>query len=155
MSKQYGFRVGDVVRFQSGKRKLIGSIKEDRGSIGVNGRNLYLVEFSTEPSYSSQVELPGEQLEQPTTWAILEFGNGTPSKAAGHNVTSVTDNGGGRGEGVDLTLTFGEPMSDDLYPCQVSANVDVTHRIVKKSDSSVRLVIEDPLPQRVRIVCGD
>jgi hypothetical protein len=57
------FHEGDLVRFQHGIRRVQGVVKEDRGPIGVKGRRLYLVEYRPEPHYTSQIELPAEQLE--------------------------------------------------------------------------------------------
>ena len=63
MSKKH-FKQGDGVRFRFGSRQVIGTIKEDRGPIGVKGRHLYLVLFDAEPNCRAQIELPAEQLEQ-------------------------------------------------------------------------------------------
>ena len=60
---QRQFHPGDLVRFQYGMRTIQGVVKEDRGPIGVKGRRLYLVEFKTEPTCNSEIELPAEQLE--------------------------------------------------------------------------------------------
>jgi hypothetical protein len=59
------FRKGDLVRFRLGIRFVQGSIKEDRGPIGVKGRHLYLVEFLSEPLAISlsQIELPAIDLQ--------------------------------------------------------------------------------------------
>jgi hypothetical protein len=57
------FHKGDPVRFQYGMRKVQGVVKEDRGPIGVKGRNLYLVVFKAEPPSPSEIELPADQLE--------------------------------------------------------------------------------------------
>ena len=59
------YRKGDFVRFKLGTRSVQGEVKEDRGPIGVKGRQLYLIEFRPEaqsPSLS-QIELPAEQLQ--------------------------------------------------------------------------------------------
>ena len=56
------FRKGDLVQFQYGASSVRGRVKEDRGPIGIKGRHLYLVVFSFEPEYPSQVELPAEGL---------------------------------------------------------------------------------------------
>ena len=63
------FRKGDLVQFQFGVSSVRGRVKEDRGPIGIKGRHLYLVVFSFDPEYPSQVELPAESLvlvEEPT-----------------------------------------------------------------------------------------
>lgn len=59
------FRKGDLVRFRLGMRFVQGEVREDRGPIGVNGRRLYLVEFSGEPQADSHslIELPADQLQ--------------------------------------------------------------------------------------------
>jgi hypothetical protein len=63
MSGKATIHIGDRVRFQFGKSKVTGTVKEDRGPIGVKGRNLYLIYFSPEPNYSSQIELPADEIE--------------------------------------------------------------------------------------------
>ncbi len=70
------FRVGDVVRFDYGPRKMTGTVQEDRGPIGVNGRRLYLVVFQTEPEAASQsrIELPAKLLELAPRVAPAEAG---------------------------------------------------------------------------------
>jgi hypothetical protein len=59
------FRKGDLVSFRFATRFVQGEIKEDRGPIGINGRNLYLVEFRLDPQSASQsqIELPADQLQ--------------------------------------------------------------------------------------------
>lgn len=64
MIRKTAIRVGDHVRFVFGVRTVIGVVKEDRGPIGVKGRNLYRIEFSgglyvPEPFY---IELPAVDL---------------------------------------------------------------------------------------------
>jgi len=66
MSAKATISVGDLVSFLYGTGKVTGTVKEDRGPIGVKGRHLYLVVFSPEPFYSSQIELPSDQLEPVT-----------------------------------------------------------------------------------------
>jgi hypothetical protein len=56
------FRKGQAVSFRMGMRQVHGTVKEDRGLIGVNGRRLYAVEFATEFG-SSRIELPADQLK--------------------------------------------------------------------------------------------
>ena len=63
MSGKATIHIGDLVKFLYGTKKVTGTVKEDRGPIGVKGRRLYLVHFSPEPEYSSQIELPADQLE--------------------------------------------------------------------------------------------
>ena len=57
------FRVGNMVRFQFGPNVVRGVVKEDRGPIGLDGRHLYVVQYSLEPHHQSAVELPEDQLE--------------------------------------------------------------------------------------------
>jgi hypothetical protein len=66
MSGKARFKIGDHVRFSYGMRKVTGTVKEDRGPIGIKGRNLYLIAFSAETGspYTSQIELPAEDLER-------------------------------------------------------------------------------------------
>ena len=58
-------RKGDLVTFRFGVRTIQGTVKEDRGPIGIRGRHLYLVEFRPEAHSASlsQVELPAEELQ--------------------------------------------------------------------------------------------
>lgn len=58
------FCKGQVVEFRLGTRSVSGTVKEDRGPIGVGGRHLYLVEFRAEPQaqHMSLIELPADQL---------------------------------------------------------------------------------------------
>jgi hypothetical protein len=63
MSGKTTIHIGDLVQFRYGRSKVIGTVKEDRGPIGVKGRHLYLIYFSPEPEYSSQIELPADQIE--------------------------------------------------------------------------------------------
>jgi hypothetical protein len=59
------FRIGDIVGFKFGIHDVQGEIKEDRGPIGIKGRNLYLIEFLMSPQSesSSLIELPADRLE--------------------------------------------------------------------------------------------
>ena len=58
------FHKGQTVEFRLGTRSVTGTVKEDRGPIGVGGRRLYLIEFLAEPQAQcpSLIELPAEQL---------------------------------------------------------------------------------------------
>jgi hypothetical protein len=60
------FRKGDLVRFQFGMRSIQGVVKEERGPIGIKGRQLYLVEFraAAEADSTSLVELPAGELQR-------------------------------------------------------------------------------------------
>jgi hypothetical protein len=65
MSEKATFHVGDRVRFLFGTQKVTGTVKEDRGPIGVKGRRLYLVHVVMEPPSTEivRIELPAEDLE--------------------------------------------------------------------------------------------
>ena len=65
MSKKT-FHTGQLVTFKYGTRSVQGTIKEDRGPIGMKGRVLYLVEFPSEAPSSelSRIELPADQLNE-------------------------------------------------------------------------------------------
>ena len=55
------FRVGDRVRFEFGVERVTGTIVEDRGPIGVNGRRLYAIQFKMDRrGEPMRVELPAE-----------------------------------------------------------------------------------------------
>jgi len=56
------FKRGDRVRFQLAGRSMAGSVKEDRGLIGIQGRRLYLIEFKSDAQSSSMIELLAELL---------------------------------------------------------------------------------------------
>jgi hypothetical protein len=66
MSTKHGrpsFRVGDRVRIDFGRRKLIGEIVEDRGAIGGHGRRLFQVDIPMDPFEPMSVELPEDEME--------------------------------------------------------------------------------------------
>jgi hypothetical protein len=65
MSGKVTIQIGDRVRFRYGTREVTGTVKEDRGPIGIKGRHLYLIYFSPEPQSPSpsQIELPADQFE--------------------------------------------------------------------------------------------
>jgi hypothetical protein len=63
MTKKSKFSVGQTVRFRFGVRKVIGTVKEDRGPIGIKGRRLYSIVFTPESSPEFVIELPAEDLE--------------------------------------------------------------------------------------------
>jgi hypothetical protein len=60
---QAQFRKGDRVRFKLRVPSVKGTLKEDRGAIGIKGRRLYLVEFRADPLSPSKVELPAEEMK--------------------------------------------------------------------------------------------
>lgn len=57
------YRVGDRVRIDFGRRKLTGTIVEDRGAIGAGGRHLYRVDVPMEPLDPMTVEVPEDDIE--------------------------------------------------------------------------------------------
>jgi hypothetical protein len=59
-----GFRVGDRVAFVYGVKRLKGLIVEDRGKVGVGGRQLFLVEAPLKYDRPMQLELPEDELER-------------------------------------------------------------------------------------------
>jgi len=63
MSRKAKIRVGDTVRFMWGTTKVTGIVKEDRGPIGLKGRNLYGIYSTPEPEFSFYIELPAEAIE--------------------------------------------------------------------------------------------
>jgi len=56
------FKVGDRVRFKLGAHRLVGTVVEDRGFIGVGGRQLVRIEVEIDPTYSREFELPAALL---------------------------------------------------------------------------------------------
>jgi hypothetical protein len=58
-----GIQVGDKVRFPLGNRAFVGQVREDRGPIGVRGRQLYLVVYELGKDNWYAIELPAEELE--------------------------------------------------------------------------------------------
>jgi hypothetical protein len=62
---QRSYRKGDLVRFQFATRVVQGVVKEDRGPIGIDGRRLYLVEFTIShyPDTLARIELPAVDLQ--------------------------------------------------------------------------------------------
>jgi hypothetical protein len=56
------FKVGDRVRFQLGAHRVVGTVVEDRGLIGLDGRQLVRVEVELDPPYLRQFEMPAALL---------------------------------------------------------------------------------------------
>ncbi len=56
------FKVGDRVRFKLGAHRVVGTVVEDRGFIGVNGRQLVRVEVELDPPFLREFELPAALL---------------------------------------------------------------------------------------------
>jgi hypothetical protein len=56
------FKVGDRVRFKLGAHQVVGGVVEDRGFIGVDGRQLVRVEVEVAPTYLRELELPAALL---------------------------------------------------------------------------------------------
>ncbi len=64
MASEKELRTGMSVSFRYGPDRVSGTIKEDRGPIGVGGRHLYRVEFPIEFSAEvSVIELPANELQ--------------------------------------------------------------------------------------------
>ncbi len=61
------FKVGDRVRFNFPRYKVWGTITEDHGAIGVNGRRLYTVSKPSDPFEPDLYALPEDELEPDTT----------------------------------------------------------------------------------------
>ncbi len=57
------YKVGDKVRFQLGAHKVVGTVIEDRGLIGLRGRQLVRVAVALDPPYEQHFELPAYLLE--------------------------------------------------------------------------------------------
>ena len=57
------YRVGDRVTFEFGGGKVIGTIIEDRGDIGVGGRHLYQIEVPMTAEEPMVFELPEPVIE--------------------------------------------------------------------------------------------
>jgi hypothetical protein len=51
-------KVGDRVRFKLGAHRVVGLVVEDRGFIGVGGRQLVRIEVEIDPTSSREFELP-------------------------------------------------------------------------------------------------
>lgn len=56
------FKVGDRVRFKLGAHHVVGRVVEDRGSIGIDGRQLVRVEVEIDPTCLREFELPAALL---------------------------------------------------------------------------------------------
>jgi len=56
------FKVGDRVRFKLGAHRVLGTIVEDRGPIGLDGRQLVRVEVELDATYLREFEIPAALL---------------------------------------------------------------------------------------------
>lgn len=63
VAKNGRFHIGDRVRFMFGVVKVVGTVTEDRGPIGVGGRHLYGVRFSFSEGDPIYTEMPEADLE--------------------------------------------------------------------------------------------
>ncbi len=61
--RAHQYKVGDRVRFQWGVRKVVGTVVEDRGGLGVDGEQIVRVEAPIDPTYVYSSELPAAVLE--------------------------------------------------------------------------------------------
>lgn len=57
------FRVGELVRFRMGAQDVIGRVVEDRGLIGVGGRQIVRLEVAGGSDEPEQFEMPAALLE--------------------------------------------------------------------------------------------
>jgi hypothetical protein len=60
------FRVGDRVQFGTGGRQIWGTVVEDRGPIGVNGRRLYRISVPRDPQEPEDQVKAEEELKPDT-----------------------------------------------------------------------------------------
>lgn len=63
VSRRSGFRVGDRVAFNLVRRRLTGTIVEDRGPLGLNGRRLFRVEVHMDPDEPQVMTLAEDEVE--------------------------------------------------------------------------------------------
>lgn len=56
-------RVGDEVRFRLAGRTVVGTVREDRGPIGVGGRHLYLIAYEMGKGNPYSIELPRDEID--------------------------------------------------------------------------------------------
>lgn len=56
-------RIGDHVSFVYGLKRIAGSIVEDRGKVGMGGRQLFLVEVPLQFGDPMRFELPADELQ--------------------------------------------------------------------------------------------
>lgn len=55
--------VGDEVRFSLAGRAVVGTVREDRGPIGVGGRRLYSISYEMGEGTLYSIELPRDEIE--------------------------------------------------------------------------------------------
>ena len=58
------YKPGDTAYFDFAGREVRGRVEEDRGSIGISGRRLYVVSIDIGLGLRSQGELPADQLRK-------------------------------------------------------------------------------------------
>ena len=63
MKKKSDFKVGDKVRFHYVVGPIVATVIEDRGWIGIRGRQLLRVRFSLEDPFITETEVPAEEVE--------------------------------------------------------------------------------------------
>jgi hypothetical protein len=63
MSANGPVKVGDTVRFWFRKTLVTGRVIEDRGPLGVKGRQLYRVRYPVDPDLFFETELPDYELD--------------------------------------------------------------------------------------------
>lgn len=59
------YRRGDRVQFWYVTRTVQGTVREDRGPLGIGGRHLYLIEFVNDrvENTTAEIELPAAEFE--------------------------------------------------------------------------------------------
>lgn len=68
------FKVGELVAFRYGVRKVPAHVIEDRGSLGINRRRLYRVRLDQPPEEPVTFEVPEDDLGMvPPTAAAMEY----------------------------------------------------------------------------------
>jgi hypothetical protein len=63
MSNNTAVKVGDIVRFRFGPTVATGKVIEDRGPLGVEGRQLYRIRYTLDPEFTSEIELTADKFE--------------------------------------------------------------------------------------------
>jgi hypothetical protein len=63
MANKSKVKVGDVVRFVSGGTVITGEVIEDRGPLGVGGRQLWRVRITLGPEFTGDLEMTADRFE--------------------------------------------------------------------------------------------
>ena len=75
------FRVGDWVSFLYGVRRVTAQIIEDRGGVGMKGRQMYRIRMDRDVNDTIEFEIPEVELEPATAPAVLPAWAGRPFSA--------------------------------------------------------------------------